>query len=259
MMRNTAAVQVNLDVGTTAADVEARWALAHDVGPVLAAAFANSPFDAAGRPTGWRSARLAVWAAIDPARTRSAQLAGTTAPTAWAEYALDAPVMVIRADPMRNYALHAPLPFARWVEEGHPLGWPTVDDFDYHLTTLFPPIRPRGWFELRMIDALPDEWWPVAVAVTAALLDDPSAAVMAARAAAPVRNCWTEAARDALSVPALHRAATECFAAALDAFGRLEVDNAIAHATAEFVDRYVARGRCPADDRLDDAVRSTVA
>ena len=50
----------------------------------------------------------------------------------------------------------APLTFAEWIEDGHELGWPTLDDLDYHLTTLFPPVRPRGWLELRMIDALPD-------------------------------------------------------------------------------------------------------
>jgi hypothetical protein len=37
----------------------------------------------------------------------------------------------------------------------HEMGWPTNDDFWYHLTTLFPPIPPRGWMELRVLDALP--------------------------------------------------------------------------------------------------------
>ena len=38
--------------------------------------------------------------------------------------------------------------------------FPDADDLEYHLTTLFPPVRPRGWLELRMIDALPEELWP---------------------------------------------------------------------------------------------------
>ena len=59
-----------------------------------------------------------------------------------------------------------------WVEAGHPLGFPTADDLAYHLTTLFPPVRPKGWLELRMIDALPDPWWRVPVAVAAAWIDD---------------------------------------------------------------------------------------
>ncbi len=54
MMRNTASIQVNVDIGTTD-EVDDRWRRAHDLGPVLTACFANSPFDAGGRPSGFRS------------------------------------------------------------------------------------------------------------------------------------------------------------------------------------------------------------
>jgi glutamate--cysteine ligase len=261
MMRNTASVQVNIDMGTTTDAVNARWKRAHDLGPTLAATFANSPFDALGRVTGWRSARLAVWAAIDPSRTAAANRRGTTAATSYATYALDAPVMMINASPTYSFAMRDTVAFSTWLADGHELGWPTIDDFAYHLTTLFPPVRPRGWLELRMIDALQEEWWPVAVAVTTALLDDPAASDAAAEAVAPVRDSWTAAARDSLAVPALHVAAEQCFMAALDAFDRLDVDADTVSATVAFHDRYVARGRCPADDRLDNqaAHASTVA
>ena len=69
MMRNTASIQVNLDVGSPAT-TDARWHLAHDIGPVLTACFANSPFDAGGNPSGYRSTRAAVWHAIDPGAHR---------------------------------------------------------------------------------------------------------------------------------------------------------------------------------------------
>ncbi len=261
MMRNTASVQVNVDMGSTSDAVNARWKRAHDLGPTLAAAFANSPFDALGRVTGWRSARLAVWAAIDPLRTAAANRHGTTAASSYTAYALDAPVMMINASPSHSVAMRDAVAFSTWLADGHELGWPTIDDFAYHLTTLFPPVRPRGWLELRMIDALQEEWWPVAVAVTAALLDDPAASDIAAEAVDPVRDSWTAAARDSLAVPALHVAAERCFAAALEAFGRLDVDTQTVNATVAYHDRYVARGRCPADDRLDDqaAHASTVA
>ncbi len=72
MMRNTASIQVNVDVGAPH-EVEARWHRAHDLGPVLTACFANSPFDATGRPSGFLSTRAAVWHAIDPGRTASAR------------------------------------------------------------------------------------------------------------------------------------------------------------------------------------------
>jgi glutamate--cysteine ligase len=142
--------------------------------------------------------------------------------------------------------------FVDWVTDGHPLGWPTTDDVRYHLTTLFPPVRPRGWLELRMIDALPEEWWPVAVAVTTALLDDHEASRRAARATAGLRDEWPAASRDALGHPRLRAAALECFDAAMDALSRLPADAATEAATSRYFDRYIARGRCPADDQLDE-------
>jgi glutamate--cysteine ligase len=252
MMRHTAAIQVNLDVGPRAG-VDPRWQLAHDLGPVLAACFANSPFDTSGAPTGFHSTRLAVWAAIDPARTSPASRRPSEgAPTDWTRYLLEAPVMMIRIGDDCRVTDRGQMTFAQWVTAGHPLGWPTTDDVKYHLTTLFPPVRPRGWLELRMIDALPEEWWPVAVAVTTALLDDPEASERAARATAGVRNEWAAASRDALGHPALHAAAIECFDAARDALGRLPADPDTETATSIYFDRYIDRGRCPADDQLDD-------
>jgi glutamate--cysteine ligase len=246
MMCGTAAVQINVDAGR---DVDARWRLAHALGPVLAASFANSPFDA-GASTGWRSARLPTWWAIDPSRTAPA-ISGHGARDDWVRYALDAAVMMIRVSPEDYRALREDLSFARWIERGHELGYPTEDDLDYHLTTLFPPVRPRGWLELRMIDALPEPWWRAAVAVAAALVEDDEAAARAARACRPVEEMWVEAARDGLAHPGLAGAADECFRAALDALPRLGADASTAAVVEAFYERFVARHRCPADDLLD--------
>jgi glutamate--cysteine ligase len=244
MMCATASIQVNLDLGDPA-DVARRWRAAHALGPVLVAAFANSPL-ALGVPTGARSSRQQVWAALD--RTRSAPAMSVLPPAdSWARYALAARVMLIRAGAGVYKPVRENLTFARWMAEGHELGYPTLADFAYHLTTLFPPVRPKGWLELRMIDALPSPWWQVALAVTTALLDDPDALDTAERTCRPVVDCWEDAAAHGLSHPGLASAARTCFAAALDALPRLGVDPA---ATAAFADRYVDRGRCPADDVL---------
>jgi glutamate--cysteine ligase len=250
MMRNTAAIQVNLDLGEPG-EVATRWQRAHDLGPVLAACFANSPFDSSGHVTGWRSTRLAVWDAIDHGRTAAANLPGADPASAWTRYALSAPTMMIRLDDTRSVALREPMTFAEWIASGHELGWPTVDDLCHHLTTLFPPVRPRGWLELRMIDALPEDWWPVAVAVTTALLDDPVAAEAAAHAVAPTRGRWLDAARYGLADASLRTAAEACFSRAREAMPRLGADSSTVAATEAFHDRFVGRGRCPADDRLD--------
>jgi glutamate--cysteine ligase len=253
MMCGTASIQVNLDLGDPAA-LPRRWRLAHALGPVLVAAFANSPL-AGGRPTGARSSRQQVWAALDG--TRSSPVWTSAAPQSlapadlWARYALAADVMLVRAGAERFVPLTGGLPFAAWIADGHELGHPTLDDFAYHLTTLFPPVRPKGWLELRMLDAVPDPWWQVAVAVTVALLDDPVAFDVAERACRPVTDAWVDAAVHGLAHPGLLSAARTCFAAARTALPGLGLDPCTVACTEEFVDRYLDRGRCPGDDLLD--------
>lgn len=252
MMCGTASIQINLDIGTER-DIEARWDLAHALGPTLAAAFANSPLED-GRPSGWRSTRLAVWLALDPTRTNP--VASTLpAARAWEQYVLDARVMLVRHSDDHFDPVLAPLTFRAWMDGDGSWGYPTVDDLRYHLTTLFPPVRPRGWLELRMLDALPDPWWRVAAAVTTALLDDAEAMERAGHAVDRAREMWREAARHAVQHPILARAARDCFAVALDTLPRLDVDSSTIDLVAEYRDRYVARGRCPADDRLAEWTR----
>ncbi|MFC0037438.1 ergothioneine biosynthesis glutamate--cysteine ligase EgtA [Actinomadura rayongensis] len=243
MMCTTASVQVCVDIGADAADAARRWRLAHALGPVLVAAFANSPVRR-GRRTGLRSTRQSVWNALDPSRTGSVLRDGEAPEESWTRYALDARVMVVHTD-AGDWVADPGMTFGEWLAKGEP----TLDDLVYHLSTLFPPVRPRGWLELRMIDALPVRYWPVPVAVATALLDDPVASAVAEAAVEPVRERWEQAARDALGDAPLAAAARTCLAAALDALPRLGAD-ALRPLVAEYADRYVDRGRCPADDAL---------
>ncbi|HEY5156081.1 MAG TPA: glutamate-cysteine ligase family protein, partial [Acidimicrobiales bacterium] len=137
MMCNTAAIQVNIGLGDrpVAAD---RWVLANRMAPTLLACFANSPF-ANGQPSGWQSSRLRAWWALDP--TRAAPVPLDRDPVdAWSSYALDARVMLIRQAEDRCHPVVEPLRFGEWLTDGHELGFPTLDDLSYHLTTLFPPV-----------------------------------------------------------------------------------------------------------------------
>ena len=59
---------------------------------------------------------------------------------------------------------------------------------------------------------------------------------------------WRSAARHGLADPALRAAAQAAFPAALTGLARLGADRATVAATEAFHDRFVARGRCPADD-----------
>jgi glutamate--cysteine ligase len=237
MMTATAALQVNLDAGPESAWAQ-RVGLASRLGPVLVAISAASPY-IAGRASGWASMRQQAWLGIDG---RSAPLAPGDPAEAWAEYALAAPVMLVRDDG-DHLPVTRPVPFAVWLGGGAPFTRPpTFGDLDYHLTTLFPPIRPRGYLEIRFLDALPDRWWPGLAAITATLLDDPVAADVAAEACEPLGDRWTVAARDGLRDPALRRAAGRCAAVAAD-----RAPAGLAQDVAALAD-LVAAGRSPGDE-----------
>ncbi|HEY8479382.1 MAG TPA: ergothioneine biosynthesis glutamate--cysteine ligase EgtA [Spirillospora sp.] len=243
MMCSTASIQVNLDIGADHADALRRWRLAHALGPVLTAAFANSPVRA-GRRTGLRSTRQALWAALDPCRTLPVLRDGADGDPAeaWTRYALDARVMLVHT-PDGRWVSDPGMSFLEWLGKGEP----GEQDLQYHLSTLFPPVRPRGWLELRMIDALPGPYWAVPVAVATALLDDPAASRAAEEACAPVAHLWAEAARCGLADRSLAVAARACFEAALDALPRLGASRLVP-LVADYAGRYVERGRTPADD-----------
>ncbi len=232
MMCGTASVQVCLDAGDDSAGqsgYRSRWRLLHAIGPVLVAAFANSPLRD-GKPTDWRSARQQVWANMDPGRTRAPAL-----------HAAGKGVGEAGGDPRDACA----------------------EDLDYHLSTLFPPVRPRGHMELRMIDAQPGDGWIVPAAVVTALADNDQAADAALAAAEPLWNgplwsgspdaegLWLRAARCGPADPLISQASKRCFEAAGGALVRLGVPAAIRQAVADFTERYVQKDRCPADDQLD--------
>ncbi|HWG63121.1 MAG TPA: ergothioneine biosynthesis glutamate--cysteine ligase EgtA [Streptosporangiaceae bacterium] len=294
MMCSTASVQVCVDAGLEHDGLSGfrwRWRLLHAIGPVLVSAFANSPLRS-GRPSGWKSTRQAVWFRLDPSRTRPPAYAEPTVgagprhdaemadPRAeWASYVLDAEVMVVRRPGSPTWTAPSGLTFRDWVRGGAGERRPTAEDLTYHMSTLFPPVRPRGHMELRMIDAQPGDGWVVPAAVVYALTDDPVAAEAAMAAAEPVwhqslssapagpegqdaapgRSAgqraavtpWLRAARLGPADPVLARAGLEFFAAADAALGRLAAPPQIRDAVAEFAERYVTRGRCPADDVLD--------
>ncbi|MFD9998432.1 ergothioneine biosynthesis glutamate--cysteine ligase EgtA [[Kitasatospora] papulosa] len=264
MMCTSASVQVCLDAGEEEPGplgYGRRWQLGHLLGAVLVAAFANSPFRQ-GRRTGWQSTRQALWADLDPARTLAPQ--GRLAPRdAWAAHVLATPVMCVR-NAEGPWDVPEALTFRDWIRGGGPRP-PVRADLDYHLTTLFPPVRPRGHLELRMIDAQSGtDGWLVPLAVTTALFDDPEAAETVYRTVKPLaetaglppapRNpLWTAAARDGLRDPELAAAAAACFTTALEALSRMGASDHVLGTVAAFHERYVARGRCPADDLPDPA------
>jgi glutamate--cysteine ligase len=91
----------------------------------------------------------------------------------------------------------------------------------------------------------------VPASVAAALLE-PTALATIARAIEPVMGRWEDAARSSVHDPAFAAAADTCFTAALDALSRLGAPADVIDPVVEYQERYVQRGRCPADDLLDE-------
>jgi glutamate--cysteine ligase len=117
MMRQTASLQVSVELGSRPFE---RWKLLNSLAPYLVAEYANSPAYE-GRATGYASYRARSWQTLDSTRTG---------------LPFDA------NDPIGAYA--------RFAEHAGRI----VDDDAAHLTTLFPEIRPRGYFEIRSMDSM---------------------------------------------------------------------------------------------------------
>jgi glutamate--cysteine ligase len=252
MMCSTASVQVCLDAGTEGDGADGykdRWHALHALIPVLVAAFANSPLRE-GCPTGWRCTRQRVWAGIDPSRTTAPPADCADPREAWVRHALAARVLAVRCEDGNPWTVQDGLTFRGWLAGEGPRP-PTEADLAYHLTTLFPPVRPHGFYELRVLDAQRGDDWSVVATVVTALLEDHAARDAALAAAEPVRDSLLAAARDALADPELAKAAAGCFEAAAAGAARLGVPAADQARLADFAARYVDVGRCPADDVLD--------
>jgi glutamate--cysteine ligase len=257
MMCSTASVQVCLDAGT-ATEVASRWAALHDLGPVLLAAFANSPW-LGGLRTGWASSRMQAWFALDPVRTMPSPMhceidEDRDPAQDWARRALDTPVLCQRR-PRGSWDVPSGVTFADWLS-GALAGRPSTADLDYHLTTLFPPVRPQGYLEVRYLDTQPAGQWLVPVAVVAALLANSAVTAAARDACAPAVGLWLEAAERGLHDDTLATAAVAVFELACHALPALDAPRGVQQLVEEITERRVRRGRCPADDVVE---RTTAA
>ncbi len=223
-------VRVCLDAGADApgpGGYRRRWAVAHAIGPVLVAAFAGSPGG------GWRSSRLGPRLAAP-----GAVPAGGDPRSAWAAHVLDADGGALRSR-LRHPGGISPERLAR------------------HAAGVWAPVAARGHLDLDLADG-PD--WLVPLAVTAVLVDDPRAAEAALAATHRLRrDAWPRAARHGLTDPDIAAAARGCFLAAYAALARHGAARDVRDAVAVHTERYVLRGRSPADDRQASSVRRSCA
>ncbi|MBN4926778.1 ergothioneine biosynthesis glutamate--cysteine ligase EgtA [Hoyosella rhizosphaerae] len=215
MMCNTAAVQVCVNSGATASESQNRWDMLNAVGPALIATFAASPRIAGGVPGAWVSQRMRSWLFLDRQRTDFPQQHHSLSD--YPEWALNTPLLCVRCDGKDWSA--PPLTLGQWVDEGarSAIGRaPTVSDVEYHLTTLFPPVRPKGFFEVRYIDQQPSDQWHIPIAVVAALTSNPAVISQARDIAEETARWWLRAARLGLTEPAVKRASRRLLALAAE-------------------------------------------
>lgn len=195
MMCSTAAAQVCLDLGTRAQAAD-RWRAAHQLGPVLLAAFANSPRTAGELVPAAASTRMSSWWQLDPPRALPPK---STELDSYTERVLDSQVLARRRE-TGDWRLERPLTLREWIESGELL---STADIDLHLSMLFPPVRPQGYLEIRYLDAQPGDEWIAPLALLAALFAGPQSVQQVLRCCAEGADRWQEATEHGLADPVL--------------------------------------------------------
>jgi glutamate--cysteine ligase len=156
MMKQTATVQANIDYSDER-DAMQKLRVGMGIAPLVNAMFANSSVSE-GRLNGYMSYRGHIWTDTDPARCgllpfvfRDGAGFGD-----YVDWALDVPLYFI----LRNgsYVTDVTgIPFRRFLRDGAAGTRATMDDWNLHLTTLFPEVRLKGYIEIRSADSQPPE------------------------------------------------------------------------------------------------------
>jgi len=158
MMKQTATVQANIDYSDEK-DAMAKFRTGMGLAPVLIAMFANSPI-CDGELNGYRSFREHIWTDTD--RNRSGLLKFAFAPEVsfahYVEYALDVPMYFIVRN--KNYIDMTAVTFRQFLTSGYKGERATIEDWNDHLTTLFPETRIKRYLEIRSVDSQPPDLMP---------------------------------------------------------------------------------------------------
>ena len=157
MMLRNATVQVNLDFRDEP-DMVKKMRVGLALQPIATALFANSPFTE-GKPNGYLSYRSHVWTDTDPDRCGILPFVFEDGMgfERYVEHALDVPMYFVYRG--GTYVDASGLSFRDFLdgklpglEEGDR---PTLDDWENHLTTLFPEVRLKRYIEMRGADSGP--------------------------------------------------------------------------------------------------------
>jgi len=150
MMTRTCSIQVNLDFSSEQ-DMVKKAQVAQAFQSVVMALFANSPFTE-NKPNGYISFRSKVWDDTDNDRCGFLPFIFDKGFgfDSWTEYLLDVPMYFIFRN--EEYYPANGMTFREFMKKGKPFE-PTIEDWEVHVTTVFPDIRLKKFLELRGADA----------------------------------------------------------------------------------------------------------
>jgi glutamate--cysteine ligase len=173
MMKLTATVQANFDYQSEADAVD-KIRTAYGITSIVTALFAASPI-VEGRPSPFQSYRAAIWLETDA--NRCGLLPFVFQPDFsfidYVEWALDVPMFFVKRDGVYHPALG--MPFRHFLSEGWQGQSATLDDWEVHLSTLFPEVRLKRYVEVRGADAGPMPMARALGALWRGILEDPAA------------------------------------------------------------------------------------
>lgn len=153
MMQLSATVQANFDY-VSEADMVEKMRAAMGISPIVAAMFANSPFER-GRWLGRRSRRYAMWRDVDPDRSGLLPFVFDEGfgYRRYVEWAVRAPMFFIRR--AGQYVDVRGLTFERFMRDGYNGERASLADFESALSMLFPEVRLKRHLEVRGADSAP--------------------------------------------------------------------------------------------------------
>ena len=156
MMKQTATVQSNLDYADER-DAMRKVRIGMGLAPIINALFANSPI-VDGAASGFLSFRGHVWSDTDRARCGLLPFAfrDDASFADYVEWALDVPLYFLLRDGRYRTDVTG-MPFRRFLEHGADGERATMDDWQLHLTTLFPEVRIKSFIEFRSADSQPPD------------------------------------------------------------------------------------------------------
>ena len=167
MMLRSCTVQVNLDYEDER-DMVRKFKTSLALQPIATALFANSPFKD-GQPSGLKSTRAEAWTDTDPDRCGVPGFVfdDDFGYARWVDYILDVPMYFLHRG--EDYLDVSGLSFRDFMAgklPGFEGQFPSMADFEDHVTTAFPEVRLKGYLEMRGADggswgnicALPALW-----------------------------------------------------------------------------------------------------